>query len=126
MENTAAAPVPRLVEATRWVAVGSVAAMIVLALAWSFWLAPQASGALLPAIKILPLVAALPGLYLRRLYTYRWASLLVWLYFMLAVVTATSSTGPVVPVAAAEILLCLALFAACAIHVRIRLRNKTA
>jgi uncharacterized membrane protein len=126
MENTANLPVPRIVEATRWIAVGSVAAMVALSLAWSFWLAPRPTGSVLFAIKVLPLLAALPGLYLRRMYTYRWASLLVWVYFMLAVVTATSSSGAAVPVAACEVLLCLALFAACAIHVRIRLRSKTA
>jgi uncharacterized membrane protein len=126
MESTGTIAVPRIVEATRWVAVGSVAAMVALALAWGLWLAPRPTGGLLLAIKVLPLLAALPGLYLRRLYTYRWASLLVWVYFMLAIVTATSSDGPVVPVAVVEVLLCLVLFAACALHVRTRLRNKTA
>jgi hypothetical protein len=53
--------------------------LIVLGLAWELWLAPTGSGTL--ALKVLPLVAVLAGLLRHRMYTYRWLSLLVWLYF---------------------------------------------
>jgi uncharacterized membrane protein len=56
------------------------------------------------------------------MYTYRWLSLMVWLYFTEGVVRATSDRGAGVPLAIAEVLLCLLLFAACAAHVRWRLR----
>ena len=52
-----------------------------------------------------------------------WVSLLVWPYFIEGVVRATSETGPSVPLAVLEILLTLVLFAACALHVRVRLRS---
>jgi uncharacterized membrane protein len=56
------------------------------------------------------------------MYTYRWVSLIVWLYFTEGVVRATSDTGPSVWLALIQTLLCVALFVACALHVRIRLR----
>ena len=75
------------------------------------------------ALKVLPLVPALVGLMRYRMVTYRWLSLLVWLYFTEGVVRATSDRGAGVPLAIIEVLLCLLLFAACAAHVRWRLRN---
>jgi uncharacterized membrane protein len=109
------------VDGTRAVAVGSLLGLIVLGLAWELWLAPTGRGTL--ALKVLPLAVPLAGLLKRRLYTYRWVSLLVWLYFAEGVVRATSDRGPSVPLAVAEIVLCLLLFAACAVHVRWRLRH---
>jgi uncharacterized membrane protein len=104
---------------TRWLAVGSLIALFVLCLAWELWLAPTGRGTL--AIKALPLLLPLPGLWRNRMYTYRWVSLMVWLYFTEGVVRATSDRGPSVPLAWLEVLLCLTLFAACALHVRWRL-----
>ena len=109
------------VDGTRAVAVGSLLGLIVLGLAWELWLAPTGRGML--AWKVLPLAVPVAGLLKRRLYTYRWVSLLVWLYFAEGVVRATSDRGPSVPLAVAEIVLCLLLFAACAVHVRWRLRH---
>ena len=74
------------------------------------------------AIKVLPLVFPLPGLWRHRMYTYRWLSLLVWLYFTEGVVRATSERGTGALLASIEVVLCLLLFAACAVHVRWRLR----
>ena len=108
-------------DGTRAVAVGSLLGLIVLGLAWELWLAPTGRGTL--ALKVLPLAVPLAGLLKRRLYTYRWVSLLVWIYFAEGVVRATSDRGPSVPLAVAEIVLCLLLFAACAVHVRWRLRH---
>ena len=105
---------------TRAVAVASVLALIALGLAWELWLAPTGRGTL--AVKVLPLVPALVGLLRNRLYTYRWLSLLVWLYFTEGTVRATTEFGASRLLAVAEVLLCLLLFAACAVHVRARLR----
>ena len=105
---------------TRAVALASLLALIALGLAWELWLAPTGKGTL--ALKVLPLLPALAGVVRRRLYTYRWLSLLVWLYFTEGVVRATSDRGASVPLAWLEVLLCLLLFAACAAHVRWRLR----
>lgn len=119
---------PRLLPApvawTRAVAVGSVAALIALGLLWELWLAPTGRGTL--AVKVLPLLLPLPGLLRNRMYTYRWLSLMVWFYFAEGVVRATSDRGLGVPLALAEVLLCLLLFAACSAHVRWRLRHAPA
>ncbi len=108
-----------LVAFSRALAVASVLSLIALGLAWEIWLAPTGHRTL--ALKVLPLVVPLAGLLKNRMYTYRWVSLLVWLYFAEGVVRATSSRGPDVPLAIAEVLLCITLFAACALHVRVRL-----
>ena len=117
------APVPPAVEATRWVAVASVLGLVALGLAWELWLAPLRPGGSWLALKVLPLCIPIAGLLRRRMYTYRWVSLLVWPYFVEGVVRATSDRGPSVPLAALEVALTLALFAACALHVRLRLRS---
>jgi len=115
------------VGATRWLAVGSLAGLIVLGLAWELWLAPLRPGGSLLALKVLPLVIPLAGLYKNRMYTYRWVSLMIWLYFTEGVVRAWSDTNRVgQALALIEVLLCLALFTACALHVRLRLRNAKA
>ncbi len=110
--------------ATRWLAVGSLAGLIVLGLAWELWLAPLRPGGSWYALKVLPLAVPLGGLLKNRMYTYRWVSLLVWLYFTEGVVRAWSDTNGVSQVLASiQVVLCLALFTACASHVRLRLRQ---
>ena len=109
---------------TRIVAVASVLGLIVLGLAWELWLAPTGSRSL--ALKVLPLVLPLAGLLKHRMYTYRWVSLLVWIYFTEGVVRASSEHGLSAGLAMVEVLLCLTLFAACAMHVRWRFRNAPA
>ena len=106
---------------TRIVAIASVLALIVLGLAWELWLAPTGQGTL--AVKVLPLFIPLLGLWRRRMYTYRWVSLVVWLYFTEGVVRAYSDRGLSARLALVEIALCLLLFAACVLHVRMRLRK---
>nr|WP_234414090.1 DUF2069 domain-containing protein [Ideonella sp. A 288] len=112
-------PPDRALQATRAVAVGSLLGLIVLGLAWELWLAPTGRGTL--AWKVLPLVLPLSGLLKHRMYTYRWVSLFVWLYFIEGVVRATTEPGIVVLLGSIEVLLCVVLFAACAFHVRWRL-----
>jgi uncharacterized membrane protein len=115
---------PAAVNATRWLAVSSLIGLIVLGLAWELWLAPLRPGGSWLALKVLPLVLPLAGLLKHRMYTYRWVSLLVWLYFTEGVVRAWSDTNGVGQVLAlVQVLLCLALFTACAWHVRLRLRH---
>jgi uncharacterized membrane protein len=110
-----------IVRTTRALAVGSLLGLIVLGLAWELWLAPTGSGML--ALKVLPLLLPLPGLLRHRMYTYRWLSLLVWLYFTEGVVRATSDRGLSAWLAGIEVVLCLLLFTACAWHVRWRIAN---
>ncbi|MFM7341878.1 MAG: DUF2069 domain-containing protein [Betaproteobacteria bacterium] len=108
---------------TRWLAVGSLAGLIVLGMLWEMVLAPIRPGGSLLALKVLPLCIPLAGLLKRKLYTYRWVSLLVWLYFMEGVVRAWSDKPPSSWLALLEVVLCLSLFTACALHVRLRLKH---
>ena len=121
MQPQTPSPAPD-VAATRWLAVGSLLGLIVLCVAWELWLAPLRPGGSWLALKALPLAVPLAGLLKRRMYTYRWVSLVVWLYFTEGVVRAWSDPAPGRWLAAAEIALCLLLFTACALHVRLRQR----
>ncbi|MEJ6022626.1 DUF2069 domain-containing protein [Ramlibacter sp. PS4R-6] len=120
----AGAPLP--VEATRWSAVLALLALIALSVGWEMWIAPIRPGGspVLAAVKALPLCIPLAGLLRRRMYTYRWLSLLVWLYFAEGVVRAWSETGISALLALLEIALTLVLFTACALHVRLRLKSR--
>ena len=111
------------IDATRWLALGSMGGLIALGLAWELWLAPLRPGGSLLALKVLPLCLPLAGILKNRMYTYRWMSLLVWVYFTEGATRAWSDPAPGNYLAMIEVLLCLALFAACALHVRIRLKN---
>ena len=111
------------VAATRRLAVASLLGLIVLSLAWELWLAPLRPGGSWLALKALPLCLPLAGLLKNRMYTYRWVSLMVWLYFTEGVVRAWSDAPPGNRLALLQIALCLMLFTACALHVRLRLRH---
>ena len=112
-------PLPAAVAWTRALAVGSLLALIALGLAWELWLAPTGRGTLV--LKVLPLAVPLAGLLKNRMYTYRWVSLMVWLYFIEGVVRASGDRGIGAVLAYIEIALCLLLFTACSLHVRWRL-----
>lgn len=107
--------------ATRAVSIALWLALIVLCLAWELWLAPTGRGTL--AIKVLPLLPALPGLLRMRMYTYRWLSLVVWLYATEGLVRVGSEQGIGQWLALGEVLLSIALFVACAAHIRWRLKR---
>jgi uncharacterized membrane protein len=110
------------VRSTRWLAAGSLLGLIVLCLTWELWLAPLRPGGSWLVLKVLPLTIPLAGLLKNRMYTYRWLSLLVWVYFTEGVVRATSERGLSAVLAGVEVLLCIALFVACTLHVRLRLK----
>ncbi len=118
MQNTDSA-----VALTRKLAVGSLLAMVLLGLAWELWLAPLRPGGSWLVLKVLPLCIPLAGLLKNRMYTYRWLSLLVWLYFTEGVVRAWGDKAPGSWLALTQVALCVVLFGACALHVRLRLRN---
>ena len=114
--------IDKTVRLSRLLAVSSLLGLIVLGLAWELWLAPVRPGGSLLALKVLPLCVPVAGLLKNRMYTYRWLSLLVWLYFAEGAVRASSEAAPGAWLAALEVLLSLTLFAACALHVRGRLQ----
>ena len=126
MQPQTSVPAPD-VAATRWLAVGSLLGLILLGFTWEMWLSPLRPGGSWLALKVLPLTIPLAGLLKNRMYTYRWVSLMVWLYFTEGVVRAWSdATASGRALAGMEVLLCLALFVACAWHVRLRLRHAAA
>ena len=112
---------PPTVAWTRSLALAATLALLVLCLLWELWLAPTGRGTL--ALKALPLLLPLPGLARLRLYTYRWTSLLVWLYVAEGSVRVSSERGLGAWLAGIEVALAMILFVACAVHVRARLRN---
>ncbi len=111
---------------TRWLAVGSALGLIVLGLFWELMGAPLRPGGSWLALKVLPLCIPLAGFLKNRMYTYRWVSLVVWLYFTEGVVRAYSDRAPSSYFAAGQVVLCLALFVACVLHVRVRQANAKA
>ncbi len=110
----------RRVNLTRWLATGSLIGLIFLCLVWELWLAPLRPGGSWWVLKVLPLCIPLAGLLKNRMYTYRWVSLVIWLYFTEAAVRSWSDRWPSSGLAMLEGLLCLSLFVACTLHVRWR------
>lgn len=96
----------------------SLIALILLCLAWELWLAPLRPGGSWLVLKVLPLLAPLFGILKGRLYTYRWSSLLIWLYFMEGCVRAWSEPMPARALAWGEVLLSLAFFGFVLLYVR--------
>ena len=111
------------VRLSRALAVSSLIGLILLSLLWELWLAPLRPGGSWLVLKALPLCIPLAGLLKNRRYTYRWVSLVVWLYFAEGVIRLQGDTWPSNACAAVEIVLCLMLFTATALHVRWRLRD---
>jgi len=111
------------VHLARGIAVGLLAALVALGVAWELWLAPTGAGTL--AIKVLPLLLALPGLLRHRLYTYRWLSLLLWLYVAEGLVRANTDVGLSRWLALLEIVIGLLLFTTCVVYIRRRLQAGT-
>ena len=106
----------------RLINVALLIALIVLGLAWELWLAPLKGGTGYLALKVLPLTLAVAGTIKNRLYTYRWMSLLIWLYFTEGVVRASNDSGTSQALACLEVALSTALFTAGTLYVRLRLR----
>lgn len=114
------------IQTTRWLAVGSLIGLMAVGLAWEMVVAPLRPGGSWWALKVLPLALPLAGLLKNRMYTYRWVSLVIWLYFTEGVVRGWSDKPPSQWLAWAEVALCLVLFTACTLHVRLRQRNARA
>ena len=110
------------IERMRLLNIALLLALIGLGLGWELWLAPLAGGTGALALKVLPLTLGIAGMLKHKLYTYRWMSLLVWLYFTEGVVRATGDVGVSQALAGIEVTLSVALFTACAVYVRLRLK----
>jgi uncharacterized membrane protein len=108
------------VRTARALALAGLLGLIALCLAWELWLAPTGRGTL--ALKVLPLVFCVAGLLRHRMYTFRWLSLLIWLYILEGLVRATSEAGLGAALAVLEIGLSLLVFVVSGFYIRRRLR----
>ena len=97
----------------------SLAALLLLCLAWELWLAPLRPGGSYLALKAAPLALPLAGIFAGRRYTYQWSSMLALAYLAEGVVRAWSDHGLSRTLAAAEIVLSLAFFAAAVAYARL-------
>ena len=93
-------------------AAASLLALIALSLAWELWLAPLHPGGSWLALKVVPLLLAVPGVLKGRRYTYQWASMLILFYFIEGVVRMFSNTGLAASLARMETGLALVFFLA--------------
>lgn len=107
----------------RFIAIATLVALIALCLAWELFLAPVRPGGSWLALKALPLCLPLAGLLKHKMYTYRWLSLMIWLYFLEGMVRATSDRAPSLYYAWGEAALSLILFIACSVYVRYRFKT---
>ena len=114
------------VQSSRWISVAALLGLIVLGLAWELVLAPLRPGGSWLALKVVPLCIPIAGLLKNRMYTYRWVSLVIWLYFIEGVVRAWGDKAPGNILAMVEVVLCIVLFTACTLHIRIRQRDALA
>jgi len=100
-------------------------ALIFLGLAWELAIAPLAPGGSWWVLKIVPLLAALPGVLRARRYTLQWSTLMIWLYAAEGATRAYTDRGASAVLAAVELALALAYFAAAVATLRAKPRSAT-
>ena len=93
-------------------AVACLVALIFLGVAWELFLAPIKPGGSWLVLKVLPLMAALPGVLHGRRYTVQWSTLAIWFYAAEGATRAYTDLGVGAGLALAEFALALAYFAA--------------
>ncbi len=94
--------------------------LTLLCLLWEVWLAPLRGAGMtsILVLKIVPLALAVRGFAQDRLYTYKWMSLAVWLYFTEGVVRGWGDKGISSPLAWTEAALSVLLFVAVVVRIR--------
>lgn len=104
--------------AYRWLAVGSLALLMILCVGWEMWWAPlRPEGsrlALKGAILIIPLVGILSG----QRYTFKWMTLFIQFYLLEGLVRATTEHGLSQWLAIGETLLATAFFVSGVLYIR--------
>lgn len=93
-------------------------ALVAVTLLWDGYFVPLETGRVLLAVKLLPLLLPLRGIWSGRIYTYQYCSMLVLAYFTEGVMrlwdTAALSRG----FAAAEVVLSLVFFIGCLAYLK--------
>jgi uncharacterized membrane protein len=100
----------------------SLIGLIFLSVVWELWLATLHPGGSWLVLKALPLLLPLFGILRGRIYTFRWSTLLIWLYFTEGVVRAWSDSGLSSQLATVEWLLALVFFVSAAFFTRVSAR----
>ena len=85
-------------------------ALVFLGVAWELFLAPIRPGGSWLVLKVVPLMAALPGVLRERRYTVQWTTLVIWLYAAEGATRAYTDAGLGAALALAEFLLAVAYF----------------
>jgi uncharacterized membrane protein len=93
-------------------------ALVFLGLAWELFLAPLRPGGSWLVLKVVPLLLPLMGLLRARRYTFKWSTMLVWLYMAEGAVRAVSDPGPSARLAVVEFALGAAFFASAVAYLR--------
>jgi len=101
-----------------WLAIGSLLALITLALAWELFIAAGPDGPGLLALKALPLLLPLFGILRGRRYTYQWAPMLVLAYFIEGVMRGYSDGGASGAAGWSQALLAVVFIVAAAFYAR--------
>jgi len=99
-------------------AITTLTGLIALCVLWELWLAPLRSGGSWLVLKTLPLLAPLFGILHAKVYTYRWASLLMVAYFIEGCVRAYADSGLSAALAAVELLLSVLFIIAAVAFIR--------
>lgn len=105
--------------ALRIAAAAALVLLILLCLAWELWLAPLRPGGSLIALKALPLLLPVRGIWAGKRYTYQWSSMLILAYFAEGVTRAWSERGTSQALAAVEVVLSVIFFAATVAYARL-------
>jgi uncharacterized membrane protein len=119
-EAPASSNVERRTRILRRFSFASLAALLVLTIAWEVWLAPLRPGGSWLALKAAPLLFPLRGVLAGKAYTYRWSIMLVLAYVAEGCVRAYSDPPPGSVLALVEIALASAFFAAAIAYLRCR------
>ncbi|SCB24602.1 DUF2069 domain-containing protein [Cupriavidus alkaliphilus] len=98
--------------------VGSLLALLVLCIAWEWFLAPLRPGGSWLILKFLPLLLPLRGVLSRNRYTMQWSSMLILLFFTEGIVRATSDRAPSSTLAWVEVALTLVFFTSTILYLR--------
>ena len=93
-----------------WAAGALLIALIFLCLAWELFAAPLKPGGSWWVLKVLPLLAALPGVLKARRYTLQWSTLVIWFYAAEGATRAYTDVGLAAALAVLELALALAYF----------------
>ena len=103
----------------RIAASAALVALIVLCLAWELWLAPLRPGGSTLALKALPLLLPMKGIFEGKRRTNQWSSMFILAYFTEGVVRAWGDQGMSQTLALAETALSVAFFVAAVAYARL-------